>query len=870
MANTIRIKRRLAGGSAGAPSSLANAELAFNEQDDTLYYGKGDSGGNATSVVAIGGSGTFATKSYADGLVTNVAYKNQSNTFTASFTNTFAGTLDVTGTFQIGSATVTSSAAELNLIDGSVANTVVNSKAVIYGSAGEVAATTLSTSGNATVGGALTVTGNLTVNGTTTTVNSTTMTVDDPIITLGGDTAPASDDNKDRGVEFRYHNGTTAKVGFFGYDDSTGKFAFIPDATNTSEVFSGTLGTIDVGAVHINGSQIAASNLSNGTTGSGSVVLATSPTLVTPALGTPSSGTLTSCTGYTVGNLSGLGTGVATALAVNTGSAGAVVLFNGALGTPSSGTLTSCTGLPISTGVSGLGTGVATFLATPSSANLASAVTDETGSGSLVFATSPTLVTPTLGVASATSVNKVAITAPATSATLTIADGKTLTASNTLTFTGTDASSVAFGTGGTVAYTGGTLAQFASTTSSQLAGVISDETGSGALVFGTSPSLTTPALAGETFSTSAAVTAGTNAQGQGALTTDLNVITTASANPSGVTLPTATTGRRIIVVNKGANSINIYPATGAQIDALGSNTAISLAVNGVMEFNASSTTQWYSSFNSAVTGTGVTTFSAGTTGLTPSSASSGAITLGGTLAVANGGTGVTTSTGSGSNVLSTSPTLVTPTLGAASATSINGLTITSSTGTLTVANSKTFTVSNTLTFTGTDASSVAFGTGGTVAYLGAANAFTAANTFTNTTGTKFRPAATNDGINIVGRSGGTGTFEVTLQTATLSATRTLTLPDVTGTAVVDAANNAFTGANTFTNATGQTFRPAATQDGIIVQGRAGGTSTFAVTLATATLSANRTLTLPNETGTVVTTASVCTAIADCTLDGGTF
>jgi len=79
-------------------------------------------------------------------------------------------------------------------------------------------------------------------------------------------------------------------------------------------------------------------------TGTGSVVRATSPTLVTPALGTPSSGTLT-----------------------------------------------SCTGLPIDTGVSGLGTGVATFLATPSSANLAAAVTDETGSGALVFATSPSL-----------------------------------------------------------------------------------------------------------------------------------------------------------------------------------------------------------------------------------------------------------------------------------------------------------------------------------------------------------------------------------------------------------------------------------------------------------------------------------------------
>jgi hypothetical protein len=82
-----------------------------------------------------------------------------------------------------------------------------------------------------------------------------------------------------------------------------------------------------------------------------------------------------------------------TALAINVGSAGAFVTFNGALGTPSSGTLSNATGLPISTGVDGLGSGVATFLATPSSANLASVVTDETGSGSLVFGTSPTFTT---------------------------------------------------------------------------------------------------------------------------------------------------------------------------------------------------------------------------------------------------------------------------------------------------------------------------------------------------------------------------------------------------------------------------------------------------------------------------------------------
>jgi hypothetical protein len=67
------------------------------------------------------------------------------------------------------------------------------------------------------------------------------------------------------------------------------------------------------------------------------------------------------------------------------------------LGTPTSGTLTLCTGLPVTTGISGLGANVAAFLATPSSANLAAALTDETGTGANVFANTPTLVTPILG-----------------------------------------------------------------------------------------------------------------------------------------------------------------------------------------------------------------------------------------------------------------------------------------------------------------------------------------------------------------------------------------------------------------------------------------------------------------------------------------
>jgi hypothetical protein len=63
MSNTIRIKRRASGGSSGAPASLENAELAFTEVDDVLYYGKGTggAGGTASNVIAIGGSGAFAT-----------------------------------------------------------------------------------------------------------------------------------------------------------------------------------------------------------------------------------------------------------------------------------------------------------------------------------------------------------------------------------------------------------------------------------------------------------------------------------------------------------------------------------------------------------------------------------------------------------------------------------------------------------------------------------------------------------------------------------------------------------------------------------------------------------------------------------------
>jgi len=107
---------------------------------------------------------------------------------------------------------------------------------------------------NVTIGNNLTVDGNLTINGTTTTVNSTTVTVDDPIFVVGGDSAPGSDDNKDRGMEFRWHDGSSAKLGFFGFDDSSGKFTFVPEATDSGSIISGTKGSLDIGSLDLAGS----------------------------------------------------------------------------------------------------------------------------------------------------------------------------------------------------------------------------------------------------------------------------------------------------------------------------------------------------------------------------------------------------------------------------------------------------------------------------------------------------------------------------------------------------------------------------------------------------------------------------------------
>ena len=93
----------------------------------------------------------------------------------------------------------------------------------------------------------VTIKGDLQVEGTTTTVESTTVTIDDPIFTLGG-AGTGIDDAKDRGIEFKW-NSSGGKVGFFGMDDSDNAFMYIPDASVSSEAYSGTLGNAKFGSV---------------------------------------------------------------------------------------------------------------------------------------------------------------------------------------------------------------------------------------------------------------------------------------------------------------------------------------------------------------------------------------------------------------------------------------------------------------------------------------------------------------------------------------------------------------------------------------------------------------------------------------------
>jgi hypothetical protein len=305
--------------------------------------------GSVFSITPVGTAGTYGSASSVPVFITNASGQ------VTGVTNTSIAILgsQVSGNITGNSANVTGTVAVAN---GGTGATTLSGYLFGNGTSAVTASTTIPTT---------------VLSGTITNAQLANSTISG--VALGGNLA-----NLTAGTNVTFSSGTT-------YNGST---AITINASSFTQVYP---------SAGIANSTGTAWGTSYSTTGSGTVVaLATSPTFVTPILGTPTSGTLTSCTGLPVGTgVSGLGTGVATALAVAVGSAGAFVTFNGALGTPSSGVATNLTGTASGLSIGGNAATATSATSATSATNATNiGITDDTTNVSTVY---PTWVTTTTG-----------------------------------------------------------------------------------------------------------------------------------------------------------------------------------------------------------------------------------------------------------------------------------------------------------------------------------------------------------------------------------------------------------------------------------------------------------------------------------------